>query len=85
MLAALVVLGMATGTRQRFDQAVAPLSAVVLVQSLGAVCVVLLAVGLGRYVVTWRGQRAHHLSRWSLAIALVWVLWALIRVGEYAS
>ena len=85
MLAALVVLGMATGTHQQFDKGVAPLAAVVSVQVLGAACLGLLAIGLRLCVAAWRDERTHHVRWWSLAIAVCWLVWAFVRVGEYAS
>jgi hypothetical protein len=84
LLAAMTVLGMATGTRQQFDKGVAPRSVVILVQVLGALTLVLLAVGVRMCVQEWQGPRSRFI-RWFLIAAAGWLVWAFVRVGEYAS
>jgi hypothetical protein len=83
-LAAIVVLGMATGTDRQFDKGVAPLLAVVLVQSLGVVCLIVLGGGFRACAVTWRLRQAS-LLRWFGMAVVLWVVWAFFRVAEYSS
>jgi hypothetical protein len=83
-LAALVVLGMATRTDRQFDKGVAPLVAVILVQSLGVVCLIILGGGVRACALTWRLRRTP-LFGWFGAAVILWVLWAFFRVVEYSS
>jgi NADH:ubiquinone oxidoreductase subunit 5 (subunit L)/multisubunit Na+/H+ antiporter MnhA subunit len=84
LLAAIVVLGMATGMDRQFDKGVAPLGAVIVVQSLGVVCLLVFGGGLRACALTWRLGQAP-LSRWFGAALTLWVLWAFFRVAEYSS
>lgn len=83
-MAAVVVLGMATGIDRQTDKGVAPLLAVWLVQGIGAVALVVFAVGVRVCALTWRSTPAPVL-RWFTAGTLLWVVWVFVRVGEYAS
>lgn len=87
LLAALVVLGMASGTHQHFEKGDTPLFAVILVQVVGVAALVLLAAGLRACAFTWRGGRREPglTLGWFLVAGVVWLVWAFIRVGEYAS
>jgi hypothetical protein len=84
LLAGLVVLGMATGTNRQFDKGEAPLPGVILVQVLGAISLLTLG-GLARACVSvWQGHRPRIL-RWTILAIPIWLFWALLRIGEYAS
>ena len=84
-LAALVAVGMATGTDQQFDKGVTPLAMVLAVQIVGTVCLVLFVAVLRFWVGVRGGERPWHLSRWSVGVALCWLLWAFLRLVEYPS
>lgn len=72
---------MATGTDAG---EVVSLSGVVLVQVLGLISLISLA-GLVRACVRgWQGQRTRIL-RWAVLAIPIWLFWALLRIGEYAS
>jgi hypothetical protein len=84
VLAALTVLGMATGTDQQFDKGFTPLGFVILVQSLGAFVLLVLAAGLRACVMTWRARYAP-LVMWFFVGTLAWLVWAFFRLSEYSS
>jgi hypothetical protein len=84
LLSALVVLGMATGTGRQFDKGVVPLPAVILVQVLGAVSLLTVGGVVRGATGVWKGRRTH-VVRWTALAVPIWLFWALLRVGEYAS
>jgi hypothetical protein len=84
LLAGLVVLGMATGTHRQFDKGEAYLSGVILVQVLGVISLLTLG-GVARACIgVWQGHRPRIL-RWTVLAIPIWLFWALLRIGEYAS
>jgi hypothetical protein len=84
LLAGLVVLGMATGTHRQFDKGETPLSIVISVQVLGVISLLTLG-GVARACIgVWQGHRPRILGLIVLAIS-IWLFWAVLRIGEYAS
>jgi hypothetical protein len=75
---------MATGTHRQFDKGEAYLWAVILVQVLGAISLLTLGGLVRACIGLWQGQRPRILRCTVLAIP-VWLFWALLRIGEYAS
>ena len=83
LLAALVVLGMATGTHRQFDKGVAPLSVVILIQVVGVVS--LLCLGGVARACLGVGQGRHRILKWTLLAIPIWLFWAFLRILEYSS
>jgi hypothetical protein len=84
LLAGLVVLGMATGTQRQFDKGEAYLWVVISVQVMGVISLLTLA-GVARACIgVWQGHQGR-LLRWTVLAIPIWLLWAFLRIGEYAS
>lgn len=82
VLGALVAVGMATGLHRDFAKGQAPLFVVLLVQVLGLLA--LTVIGRGLYTCA-RRRRVAPVAGWLAYSAAIWMLWAFVRVGEYAS
>ena len=82
LLGTLVVLGMATGLHRAFAKGQASPFVVVLVQVLGVLA--LTVIGRGLYTCA-RRRRLGPVTGWLAYSAAIWMLWAFVRVGEYAS
>lgn len=83
-LAAVVLAGMVTGRRRQFEKGVAPLFAVVAVQVLGAVALIVLALGI-RACLSRRNEDYPRALVWFACGLALCAVWAFVRVGEYAS
>ncbi len=84
ILATLAFAGMATGTHRQFDKGTTSLTAVILVEGVGAISLLLSGLALRSCAVARRAQPAP-VVRWLFAAGFVWVFWAFLRIGEYAS
>lgn len=84
VLAAFVILGMATGTHREFAKGEAPLQGVILVQVVGAISLITLGAVVWFCAEVRKGHRRPLVRSTSTAVA-IWLFWALLRIGEYAS
>lgn len=84
ILAGLVVLGMATGTHRQFEKGEADLWVVIAVQVLGVISLLTLVGVVRACIGVWQGHR-HRILRWTALAIPIWLVWALLRIGEYAS
>lgn len=82
VLVALVLLGMVTGLHQGSARGDASPFAVVLVQALGVLALTVL--GRGLYTCA-RRRRLVPVAGWLGYSAAIWMLWAIVRVGEYSG
>ncbi len=78
---------MGNGTHREFDRGVASSWVIGLQLVLGTAFLVLAGLGAVRMFAVWRGhpRAGGRLVRWSLLALAVWLLWAFVRVGQYAS
>jgi hypothetical protein len=83
-LGGLVILGMATGTDRHFDKGVADLGGVILVQVFGIFALLSLACVARACIGLWKGRRTRTVM-WTAIAIVIWLFWALLRIGEYSS
>jgi hypothetical protein len=87
LLAALVVLGMATGYELEFDKGTVPRGFVLFQLGLGVLVLALTAFRFVDLRALWRGREraGRRVAGWMIVVLVAWSLWAFVRIGQYAS
>jgi hypothetical protein len=87
LLVALTVLFMATGYRRQFDRGVADAGTVTMQLVLGASFLITAAFGASRLAMLWQGHAnaTARVARWAGFAIVLWLVWAYLRIGQYAS